>query len=223
MLLSFVAARLRRLWRDGGKQGEITIASATILMVRHASHGDIGSRLSGRLPGLALSDEGRMQAKALARGIAAEAPDAVQSSPVLRARQTADAVAGACGLPITNVDALQEVDFGDWTGRDFANLDGDAEWDFWNTHRSQASAPAGESMQAAQDRAYAHFSAMVAEYHGKTLVMVTHCDIIRALVAAILGFSLDNILRFDVGPASVTRVEAGEWGARLTGLNERFA
>ncbi len=192
-------------------------------MVRHASHGDIGSRLSGRLPDLPLTADGQVQAQALARGIAAEAPDAVQSSPVLRAQQTAAAIANACGLHVETVDALQELDFGDWTGREFKALDGDPEWDFWNTHRSQASAPSGESMKAAQDRAYAHFRAVAEDFRGKTLVMVTHCDIVRALVAAILGLTLDNLLRFDVDPASVTRVEAGEWGARLTGLNERFA
>ncbi|NTZ43639.1 histidine phosphatase family protein [Altererythrobacter sp. SALINAS58] len=192
-------------------------------MIRHASHEDIGSRLSGRLPNLALSMAGRAEAETLARGIAAEMPDAIQSSPVLRARQTAEAVADACGHGVGIADALEEVDFGDWTGRYFDDLEGDPDWDFWNTHRSQASTPSGESMKAAQDRVRAHVAAMARDYRGKTLVMVTHCDIIRALVAAILGLTLDNILRFDVGPASVTRVEAGDWGARLTRLNERFA
>ena len=191
-------------------------------MVRHASHEDIGSRLSGRIPDLALTAAGRMQAKALARGIAAEMPDAIHSSPILRAKQTAEAIADACSLDVEIAQALEEVDFGEWTGRTFDELEGDPEWDFWNAQRSQASTPSGESMQAAQDRAYAHLVAAAEEYRGKTLVMVTHCDIIRALVAAILGLSLDNILHFDVGPASLTRVEAGQWRARLTGLNERF-
>jgi probable phosphoglycerate mutase len=53
--------------------------------------------------------------------------------------------------------------------------------------------------------------------------MVTHCDIIRAIVAAVLGLSLDRILRFDVSPATISRIAAGEWGERLMTLNEGAA
>jgi broad specificity phosphatase PhoE len=55
---------------------------------------------------------------------------------------------------------------------------------------------------------------------GQIVAMVTHCDVIRAVIAAILGLSLDHILRFDVAPASVSRLVAGEWGARVVSINE---
>ena len=43
---------------------------------------------------------------------------------------------------------------------------------------------------------------------------------IRALVARVLGLSLDNLLRFEIAPASLSRIEAGTWGARVLSLNE---
>jgi broad specificity phosphatase PhoE len=52
---------------------------------------------------------------------------------------------------------------------------------------------------------------------------VTHCDLIRALVATVLGLPLDNLLRFEVDPASVTRIEAAPGWARLLTLNESAA
>jgi probable phosphoglycerate mutase len=196
-----------------------TPMTATILLIRHAAHGHLGAILSGRMGGIPLSEEGQAQAKRLRAMLQADALDHVQSSPVQRARETAAAVAGE--RPVEIVEALHEIDFGDWTGRRFDSLEGDPEWSRWNTLRSQACPPGGENMAQAQQRALDHLRAAAARHPGQTIAMVTHCDVIRAVVAAVLGLSLDHILRFDVDPASVTRVVAGEWGERLVSLNER--
>jgi probable phosphoglycerate mutase len=52
--------------------------------------------------------------------------------------------------------------------------------------------------------------------------MVTHCDIIRAVVARVLGLSLDHFGRFDIDPASCTRLAVGDWGAKVLSLNETY-
>jgi broad specificity phosphatase PhoE len=51
---------------------------------------------------------------------------------------------------------------------------------------------------------------------------VTHCDIIRGVIAHYLGLSLDNILRFDVEPASISTIEINRWGGRVRSINERL-
>lgn len=51
---------------------------------------------------------------------------------------------------------------------------------------------------------------------------VSHCDIIRGLIAYYLGLPLDNLLRFDIDPASVSRLVVGSWGARVMSMNERL-
>jgi probable phosphoglycerate mutase len=199
------------------------IATTTILLVRHAAHGDLGTVLSGRREDLPLTSEGVMQARELGRRLAAAPPDAIHASPVQRAQETAGAIAHACGREVQTVAALDEIDFGDWTGRSFADLSGTEDWERWNCHRSQARAPGGESMAAAQQRAMDHLMDAASRFAGGTVAMVTHCDIVRAVVAAVLGLSLDCILQFDVGPASVSRVAAGNWGVRLMSLNEGAA
>ncbi len=195
--------------------------TASILLIRHAAHSHLGSILSGRTPGIALSETGRTQADLLAGALANEPIDCLQSSPVQRACETAAAIAARHpGLAVEPCTALDELDFGDWSGRAFTELAGDARWSGWNTQRSTARAPGGESMAEAQERAWAHVQAMAAARPGARIAMVSHCDVIRALVARVLDLSLDHLLRFDIDPASVTRLAVGSWGAKLTRLNE---
>lgn len=194
--------------------------TAQILLVRHAAHSHLGQVLSGRTPGIALSEKGRTQASALAASLAGEPIAAIHASPVQRARETAQAIAGAGGVPVEVVDALDELDFGDWSGRAFDELAHDPLWDEWNRTRASAVAPGGESMGEVQERAWRHIAATAARHPEQAVVMVSHCDVIRAVVARVLGLSLDNIHSFDVGPGSVTRLAVGDWGARVITLNE---
>lgn len=196
--------------------------TATILLIRHAAHADLDVRLSGRRPGVPLSEAGEAQAAALGRRLAGAGVSRVTCSPLERTLATARAVASACGLaePET-ADALTEIEFGGWTGRDFASLGDDPAWRAWNEERHRARPPGGESMAAAQARVAGWLHATAAARPGETIAAVSHADMIRAAVADVLGLSLDKLLRFDIDPASVTTVLIGKWGARLLGLNAK--
>nr|WP_294170836.1 histidine phosphatase family protein [uncultured Sphingomonas sp.] len=177
--------------------------------MRHAAHADFGHRLTGRGSDGGLTQDGRSQADALAAELSRDAVAAVYASPRLRTRQTAEAIAAVHGLPATVTEALDEIDFGAWTGRSFEELDGQPEWDRWNSRRSVARCPGGESMTEALDRAAAFVDEVGQRHGGQTVVLVTHCDIIRALLCREHGRSLDDILRFEAGPASVVRLSVG--------------
>jgi len=199
------------------------ILATTILLIRHAAHIHLDHRLSGRMPGVDLSEAGRDQARRLGAALAAERIDRVECSPLDRTCDTAAAIATATGLPApTPVAALVEIDMGDWTGATFADLHGDPDWDRWNTERGTARIPGGETMAEAQARVAGHLRATAGSSDGQVVAMVTHSDMIRAAVADILGLPLDNLLRFEVGPASVTRAVMGDWGGKLLSLNERI-
>jgi broad specificity phosphatase PhoE len=179
--------------------------------------------MSGRLPDVPLSEAGRDQARALAARLADAGIARVLCSPLDRTRETAEAIAAACGVVAEPVDGLIEIDMGDWTGRAIEGLAGDPAWDAWNTQRGSARIPGGETMAQAQARIVAVLDARAREADGLTVAVVSHADMIRAAVAHVLGLPLDNLLRFDIGAASVTRMVWGDWGARLTGLNEQGA
>jgi len=197
--------------------------TATILLVRHAAHSQLGRVLSGRAGDVPLSAAGEAQARSLALRLSCEGLAAVHSSPVRRARDTAQALVASGEVPETIAEPLNEIDFGDWSGKDFAELEHDPTWREWNAKRGVAVPPGGEPMAAVQERVLAYLRAVAQQASGAVVAMVSHADVIRACVAGILGLSLDRILSFDVDPASVTRIAAGGWGERVLSLNERCA
>ena len=171
---------------------------------------------------MALSAAGLTQAEILADLLGTATLAAVYSSPRERAWYTARDIAEPHGLKPEAVDDLDEVDFGDWSGRPFSELEGDPEWQRWNAARGSARAPGGEAMTEAVARAVAVLAEIARLHAGATAVAVSHCDIIRGVIGHHLGLPLDNILRFDVDPASVSRLSVGDWGARVISVNERL-
>jgi broad specificity phosphatase PhoE len=205
--------------RSGGDADRAAALTTNLFLVRHGAHAELGRVLTGRRSGVPLTPAGRAQAAAVAERLAGEQIRAVQTSPRERAVETASIIAARLGVGIEIVDALDEIDFGEWSGRSFDALAGDAGWNAWNTHRGSAPTPGGETMAAAVARAGAHVAALAAG--GGGVVCVSHCDIIRGLVADTLGLPLDNLLRFDIDTASLSTLVVGEWGRRVVALNER--
>lgn len=197
--------------------------TATIILVRHAAHSQLEHVLCGRAGDVPLSEAGSVQALRLARRLGSEGLDEVQTSPVRRARETAQVLTMVRRVPLAVTGALDEVDFGEWTGQEFAALEGDPRWQEWNARRGAARAPGGETMAGVQERVLAHLRAVASRAEGMVVAMVSHADVIRAAVAGVLGLSLDRILAFDIDPASVTRIAAGRWGERVLSVNERTA
>jgi probable phosphoglycerate mutase len=202
-------------------RGISRIVAVTFLLIRHAAHVHLDKIFSGRLSGVPLSDVGRAQADRLGVAASRERLDRILCSPLDRTRQTADAVAAAHGLAAEPDDALVEIDMGDWTGRELGSFVDEPAWTAWNTERGTARIPGGETMAEAQARIVALLDRVAATDDGRTVAIVSHADMIRGAVAHALGLPLDNLLRFDVGPASVTRIVWGDWGARLMSLNEQ--
>lgn len=168
-----------------------------------------------------MSHEGIDQAKKLGELLAGERLEAVYSSPRIRAHRTAEQIAEKHGLSVAVDETLDEIDFGAWTGRPFRELDKDPDWHRWNERRGEAAPPGGETMVAAADRMSAALGRLTARHGGAVIAAVSHCDTIRGGVARLLGLPLDNILRFEIDPASVSRILFGAWGSRLLTLNER--
>lgn len=194
--------------------------TAKVHLIRHGAHDDVGRVLSGRSARSPLSAAGHAQAQWLAARFARESPIAgIHCSPRERTRATAEIIGARIGVRVQTIDALDEVDFGAWTGRSFDELEQDAEWREWNRRRSSVRPPNGERMEDATARAVGHLDALVQRGWSGTLLCVSHCDIIRGVVAHYLGLGLDRLLAFDVDPGSVSTLLIGKWGARLLKLN----
>jgi broad specificity phosphatase PhoE len=194
-----------------------------LLLVRHAVHGSLDRVLVGRMPGVSIGAEGRKQARALARRLAGEKVTAVHSSPRERARETAALIAEPHGLEVAIAPELDEVDFGAWAGSTFETLNGDRRWRAWNSMRSSARPPGGESMQELQARAIGYVEWLRRECQDGVAVLVTHAEVIRAALLHWLGRPLDEYASVEVAPASVTILAAGRSGIRIIATNQNWA
>lgn len=153
----------------------------TILLIRH---GETSLNVARVLQPAAtpLSPRGERQAVALAARLAAMGVRAVLSSDLPRARQTAEAIGIACGLPVETTPRLRERDYGDWRGRPYDQLPCDP-------LTMTGAPPSGESAAAFTTRVAAAFDAILqrrAALDGP-LAVVTHGLVIRALLTGHLG------------------------------------
>jgi broad specificity phosphatase PhoE len=181
----------------------------------------VSSQLCGRLPGIPLDAEGQRQSEAVARRLQAEQKlHAVYSSPLQRAAETAATIASAQNLTVTADDRLTEMEFGEWTGLTFQDLRHREDWQHYNRNRSLSSAPGGESLIEVQARAWKLLSEITARHDDETVAAVTHADVIRALVVLFLGMPLDQLLRLEIAPASITEVMLGADYPVVMGLNK---
>ena len=194
--------------------------TTTVLLIRHGSHDRLEKVLCGRMAGVTLGEAGHAEVARLGQRLKTGRPAAVVSSPLERARETADAVAAACGLAVDLDEDLNELDFGAWTGRRFDDLEGDPHWDRWNRLRQHSRPPSGETMLEGQVRAVRCLHRLREAHPDATVVAVSHADIIKAALAWALGLSLEFYARFEVRPASVSRLLMGEWGVKVWSLNE---
>lgn len=189
-----------------------------IHLARHGTHAEVDHVLSGRSE-IALSPRGRDEAEALAAHLASRDIASIHVSPRRRTQETALPIAARTGLVPLPAAPLDEIDFGRFAGLCFADLAKNADWQRWNEDRASARCPDGETMGEAVARAWVYLHAIPADQ--TPALCITHCDIIRGLVAHALGLRLDRIFALECDPASLTTLELDGSGARLLRLNER--
>ena len=189
-------------------------------LVRHAEHGLLGRVLTGRMPGVPLNERGRAQATRLARHFAGRAVAAVVSSPMERAQETAAPISVALGLEVATDAGLDEINFGAWTGMTFEALQGAPGWQAWNQFRATAPTPGGETMLEALGRALRCLARWRQAVPDGEVVIVSHQDVLKAVLAHSLGAPLDLMQRIELraGSCSVLRVFGNE-DMRVEGTN----
>jgi broad specificity phosphatase PhoE len=192
----------------------------TIHLVRHGHHAMLGHRLCGRMPGVQLDDLGCRQMSRCAEMVLGT-PAAMQSSPQRRAQQSASILASHFGLPVEIAPDVDELDYGEWTSRTFAELEGDTRWNRWNTQRSASRPPGGESMRALQQRMVQHLEQLRRAQADGAIVIVSHAEPIRAALLYYSRTPLDNFLSIAVDPASVSTLAVDRAGIRISRINQQ--
>lgn len=171
------------------------MASTTILLARH---GETDWNAAGRWQGhtdRSLTELGRRQAAELAERLADVELDAVYSSDLLRAVETAEPVAKRLGLPLQTLPELREVDVGTWAGLTRDEVaerfpDGFRRWSEWQTGWED-----GETYDEMGERVVGAILRLAGEHPGERILVVSHGGAIRALHAAAAGIDIATFRR----------------------------
>lgn len=186
----------------------------------------LGRVLYGRMPGVHLDAEGCRQAQVLAQALKQRYKiDEVVSSPLARAVETARFIADAQDIDVSIDEGMNEVEVGSWTGRPFGELFDTEEWKKYNELRSTTCPPGGEFITQVQTRAWSSIGKIVAHHPDEddsTVAIVSHGDVIRALLILLLGMPVDHIHRLEVGPASASEILLGRGQPRVLAINQLF-
>jgi broad specificity phosphatase PhoE len=186
-----------------------------IVLCRHGrTAANAAQLLQGRLD-LPLDAEGQRQVQALVAYVkrAIGTPDLVISSPLLRARQTADAF----DTPSRMDDRWSELDYGVWDGTALADVDADT-WARWRSDVHFA-APAGETMAELDARVRAACIEVLPEARNQLVVITSHVSPIKAAVAWALGVDIGVSWRCQLDQASVSTIAVTDRGPSLSSFN----
>jgi probable phosphoglycerate mutase len=181
------------------------IQSCEVVIVRHAhSTANLKGILAGRDNRVALSPRGKREAEELADRLESMEFDAIYSSPLRRCRETLAPLLTRKKLKAQYLDELLEMEYGDWSGKPLSLL---AKQELWKSIQSRPSTvrfPQGESFAEMSLRAN---QVILEKATGKQRILVlSHGDVIKSIVAFNLGLALDSFQRISVDPASITTI-----------------
>jgi probable phosphoglycerate mutase len=171
-------------------------------------HGETDYNVAGRFTGstdVPLNDKGKAQAAELAERLQGMTFDAVISSPMLRARQTADIVCAALGMEYETCEHFVEINMGAYEGltRDEARERYPELWNSFAAGNRDSAPDGGETRREACARVDNGMKLLTREYYGKTLLLICHGYTARAIHRYCLNLSLDEASSFSLDNCDV--------------------
>ena len=198
---------------------------AKIVLLRHAhSTANNSGVLSGQLPGISLSKEGKRQAEGLINRIGPTSFDSIRVSPMQRCEETIRPwIESQNARDISRYlidDGLIEVDYGKWSGRKLSSLSRDPLWKVIQSSPSKVKFPEGERISSMQKRALVSIHQAFSESKNGSHLFVSHGDVIKAIVAGLLGLKLDQFQSLVIDPSSLTILDFDGEKSRLVVFND---
>ena len=198
---------------------------AKIVLLRHAhSTANNSGILAGQITGISLSKDGSRQADNLIERIGKSSFDSIRVSPMQRCEETISPwVSSKFSRGLENYlldDGLIEMNYGSWSGRKLSSLRREPLWKLIQSSPSKVKFPDGERFVAMQRRALASVQEAVDSKKSGTHLLVSHGDVIKAIIAGLINLKLDNFQSLVINPASISILDVDAQGARLIMLND---
>ncbi|KPJ53505.1 MAG: hypothetical protein AMJ37_01350 [Dehalococcoidia bacterium DG_18] len=193
-----------------------------LILVRH---GETSWNQENRVLGhteIELNEKGRKQAERLALALKDETLAAIYSSPLRRARETAEEIARFHGLEVVTDDGLKEVDAGELDGLTFQEMM-ERYGDFlkeWVKDEPSLRMPGGESIAELQQRTWPAVERMVRDHPDGIVILVSHAFAILSIICKAIGLSLSHFRRLRLSTASISILNFGGRGTSLVLFND---
>jgi broad specificity phosphatase PhoE len=192
----------------------------TAILMRHGeTEWNKQGRVMGRNP-VELTEHGRAQVAATARFAESIKPDLIVTSPLVRARQSAEIFAAALGgIEILEEPAIAEVLYGRWEGLHYHELIDDPHYITYRKSPIQHPTPGGETIPEVQARGVAAVMRMIEAHPGQRIVFVSHGDIVRTVLCHFLKVELEHFHRIRVDNAALSAIQISGEFAEVKFLN----
>lgn len=196
--------------------------SGTILIIRHGETAWNREKIFRGTYDVPLNENGRAQAALAARALAACRIDAAYTSPLSRARETADIMLAPQHVRAVIHEGLKDFNFGEWTGlMDAAVAE---KWPgahaLWSATPHLAQPPGGDTLAAASERVRAALDEIVSRHSGATVALFTHRIVNKLLVLAMLGLPLERFKFIRQDNCCINEFEAKPEGYVAVRIND---
>jgi probable phosphoglycerate mutase len=193
-----------------------------LIAIRHGETAwNVDTRLQGHLD-IALNLKGVWQATQVAQALAGEPVHAVYSSDLLRAWQTANAIAHATDAPLIAQTGLRERGFGTFEGQTYAEIA--AQWpvqsELWRKRVPDWAPPGGESLVAMRERVATTVNTLAKQHMGGQIVLVAHGGVMDILYRLATGQELQAPRSWHLGNAAINRLLWTPDGVTLVGWGD---
>lgn len=191
-----------------------------LLLIRHGLTSHTNVKLTGWLPGVSLSAEGKRQAEGLVPRLEGLSIDALYSSPLERTKETGAPLAKARKMKIATRPGLGEVKYGDAQGKTLRSLAKGPLWSHLRAWPSDVRFPNGETLRETQFRAVSAIEELRAAHANATVAVFSHGDFIRLSLAHYMGVHIDLYRRLAIDPVSITAIEFGHAWVQIRRVND---
>jgi broad specificity phosphatase PhoE len=202
------------------KLNEANLLRGTAILMRHGeTPWNREGRVMGRNP-VELSDNGRAQVEAAILVAQSLKLDLIITSPLVRARQTAEIIArGVGGVDILEEPSIAEVSYGRWEGMTYHELIEDPHYAVYKESPVEYPTPGGETIPQVQARGVDVIRRAVEAYPGRRVLFVSHGDIIRTVLCYYLGLELKFFHRVRIDNAAFSGIQISGDFAEIKFMN----
>ncbi len=191
-----------------------------LLLVRHGLNDAVGERLAGRDMSVHLNEQGIKQAQCIAEWLADKKVSVILSSPLTRAMETAEPLAAMIGVAILECDPLVEVDYGDWAGKTYEELEKTPAWLEVIRTPNRMQFLHGESIDQIEERLSNFLDFLQTAYtEDEVVVCYSHADILAIMTAICMGLPMENYQRITISPGSITALTHTKHGWQIHFIN----